>query len=185
MSVADVKGDSVLDLEELKILNTQLPALLFPAYRVKQKVVGLLGERWHRHKLQQVLSMRDNAQQQALKMAHWRQRERQRQLKLFRVLGCWRYVTKPELRHKFDDFFPPEPCPDSTEDKHPTRAPPTPTSPSSPKPVPTPDPIIIASPPSSPTGAAKVRYSAGGTRKQLSPPPSPAARTPRMSAMHA
>jgi hypothetical protein len=27
------------------------------------------------------------------------------------VMGCWRYTTKPHLRSKFDEFFPPEPYP--------------------------------------------------------------------------
>lgn len=86
--------------------------LLFSGYRVKQKIVELvLTEAWWKQKSHELQLARDHGHIKRERVKAWKKREWMRQYKLLRVMGVWRYLTRPDLHKKFEDFFPPEAYP--------------------------------------------------------------------------
>jgi len=79
---------------------------------VKQKVVEhVLQDWWWKKKSKQLMLARDEVYLKHERVKAWQRREWRRQLKICQVMGIIRFLTRPEVRNKLDEFFPPEPYP--------------------------------------------------------------------------
>ena len=71
---------------------------MFRGYRVKARIIEMvLTESWWKQKSQQLQLARDFSHLKKQRVKAWRRREMTRQYKLLRVMGVWRYVTRPDL----------------------------------------------------------------------------------------